>query len=114
LYVLVLYLSLYTENKNLLESSNRNFLDQFQVINYLNQVLRVYNSYINQKRKIILIRDYTMFSFMWRKNFFDPKRKTPDKPFLVFFISYNTLIMLKYLDFEAADLSVSLHIYPES
>jgi hypothetical protein len=55
-----------------------------------------------------------MFSFMWRKNFFDPKRKTPDKPFLVFFISYNTLIMLKYLDFEAADLSVSLHIYPES
>jgi hypothetical protein len=27
----------YTENKTLLESSNRNFLDRFQVINYLNQ-----------------------------------------------------------------------------
>jgi hypothetical protein len=30
-------LSKYTENKTLLESSNRHFLDQFQEINYLNQ-----------------------------------------------------------------------------
>jgi hypothetical protein len=30
-------ITLYTENKTLLESSNKNFLDQFQVINYLNQ-----------------------------------------------------------------------------
>jgi hypothetical protein len=28
---------MHTENKTLLESSNKNFLDQFQVNNYLNQ-----------------------------------------------------------------------------